>query len=257
MSVEKIEIKWAWDHPIVQEILLKYYRERLFCSQDIADKIVKQILALTSIEPPGQVLDIGCGLGYHAISFARRGFEVFAFDPGNRYIDIATKHISDACVKAEIKQMACKALKEKDQFDLAWAGWYCPGQLSPLQVTQDFSRIRQALVPGGWFVSTVAGWPKVSPSDKVRNWTEMKDCFVLTEKWSDETFYNEHSMFVYPIEGKVIRIIEVERMYGLKEIVPLLESAGFTEIETFETLSKEAPAQEGKHFVFLCRRQEA
>ncbi len=159
--------------------------------------------------------------------------------------------------KVEIMQMACDALEEKNKFDLAWAGGYCPGQLSPSQVIRDFSHIRQSLIPGGWFVATVAGWPKVSPSEKVRNWTELKDCLVLTEKWSGETFYNEHCLFVYPAKGKVIKIVEVERMYGVAEIIPILEKAGFSEIETFDTLSKKAPAQEGKHFAFVCRRPES
>lgn len=104
----------------------------------------------------------------------------------------------------------------------------------------------------------MAGKPKIAPSEKVRNWGELSDCFSLTEKWADENFFHEHCWFVYPEKNEVVKLIEVERMYGVREIVPLLEQAGFTDISTSNSLADtKAPAQEGKHFTFWCRRAKA
>lgn len=33
-------------------------------------------------------IDVGYGLGYYAIAFAQKGFQVFAFDPSDQYMDI-------------------------------------------------------------------------------------------------------------------------------------------------------------------------
>lgn len=257
LKTEIIDIDWSWDHPIIQELLLKYYRDWLFNTPEIALAMVERILSITAVQRPGRVLDIGCGTGYHAEAFAQIGFGVYAFDPGDRYLDIARRRISEKNLDVSIRQMTCSELSESETFSLAWAGWYCPGQLSPSDVARDFSRIYHALLPGGWFVSTVAGKPKIPPFGKVRNWKELSDCYALSEKWADEIFFYEDCSFVYPETNKVIKFIEVERMYGVQEICPLLEEVGFTEITTAINLKNDGPAQEGKHFAFWCRKPSA
>jgi SAM-dependent methyltransferase len=255
METHTVEIQWAWDHPIVQELLLKYYRERLFGTGENAEKSVEAILSLAGVRAPGKVLDIGCGLGHQAIAFARRGFQVLAFDPGDKYLAVARENIARAKAYVELRQMACHRLAEVERYALAWAGWYCPGQLTPAEVVQDFRRIYNALVPGGWFVSTFAGKVKVPPAPKERNWAELSDCFVLSEKWADETCAHEVCWFVYPGKDEVLKVVEVDRMYGFREIPSLLKQAGFVEIGMAESLADlTAPAREGRRFVFWCRR---
>lgn len=256
MQSQIIEIQWAWSSPVVQDILLKYYRDWLFGTPEVGERMVEHILSISGVNPPGEIIDIGCGLGYQAIAFARRGFRVFALDPGDKYLEIARENAAGADV--EIRHMTCAQLSETERFSLAWAGWYCPGQLTPSELVQDFRRIYHCLKPGGWFVSTVAGKPKIAPSGKIRNWGELSDCFALSEKWADETYFHEHCWFVYPERNEVVKLIEIERMYGVNEIVPLLEEAGFTDISTSSSLTdKRTPAQEGKHFTFWCRRANA
>lgn len=257
MESEIIEIDWSWDQSIIQDILLKYYRDWLFVTPEIANKTVERILSISKIQPPGQILDIGCGLGYHATAFAHKGFQVFAFDPGEKYLEIAQSHIEMEAVEVTLRQMKCADLDESERFDLAWAGSYCPGQLSTSGLTQDFVRIYNSLKPGGWFISNVAGKPKVASSEKVRNWGQLSDCFALSEKWADETYFYEHCWFVYPETNKVIKLVEVERMYGVEEIIPLLEKVGFTDISRTNSLNADEPAQTGKHFAFWCRKPNA
>ena len=257
MESEIIEIEWSWDQPIIQDILLKYYRDWLFVTPGIANSMVERILSISKIQPPGPILDIGCGLGYHATAFAQKGFQVFAFDPGDKYLEIAQSNIAKERQNVILRKMQCADLDESQRFVLAWAGSYCPGQLSPSDVIQDFRRIYTSLKPGGWFVSNVAGKPKIPPSEKARNWRQLSDCFSLSEKWADETYFHEHCWFVYPETNKVIKLVEVERMYGVEEIVPLLEEAGFMDISTANKLKGDEPAQEGSHFAFWCRKPNA
>lgn len=256
MNTETVELQWAWDHPLIQDILLKYYKKWLFNTPEIAGRMVDEILSIAPVEPPGRILDIGCGLGYHAVAFARRGFKVTAFDPGEKYLETAREKIADSGVEVDLRRMRCERLTEKERFSLAWAGWYCPGHLTPFQMVETFTRVHNALEPGGWFISNVAGKPKLPPSDKVREWHELPDCYALSEKWVDDTHFHEHSRFVYPGENKIIKIVESERMFGVNEILPLLKQAGFVDIETADTLAGGAPAREGHYFAFWCRRQD-
>jgi 2-polyprenyl-3-methyl-5-hydroxy-6-metoxy-1,4-benzoquinol methylase len=104
MNTEIIETEWGWDNPVIQDILLSYYRDWLFNTPDMAGKMVDRILEISGITPPGEILDIGCGLGYHSMAFAESGFHVFAFDPGEKYLEGARdnstgKKILSHCVK--------------------------------------------------------------------------------------------------------------------------------------------------------------
>ena len=257
MKSQVEEIRWSWDHPVIQDLLLKYYRDYLFSTPERADELVQKVLTISSVKPPAAILDIGCGLGYHAASFASRGFDVVAFDPGDRYIDLARRHASKLGLKVDIRQMDCGNLKEYRRFDLAWAGAYCPGQLKPSELVDDFRRIFNALIPGRWFMATVAGKARLPFSEKVRNWEEKEDCFVLEEEWTDEIFCYENSWFVYPDDRRIVKIIEVDRIYDVQKIEPLLKESGFVNIETYCDLFTRKPPSTGQHFAFRCMRPEA
>lgn len=251
------EVKWSWSHPIVQEILLKYYRDWLFNTPQTAQDMVARVLLLSGIQPPGEILDIGCGLGYHAAAFAKRGYEVSAFDPGDQYLKIAENYCEEEGVKVSFERMRCKDLNYSDRFSLAWAGWYCAGLLSSAEIVSDFNRIFKSLIPGGWFISKVAGPPKVQPSEKIRNWKQLSDCFVLSEKWVDETYRYEDCWFVYPQSKKVFKITEVEKMYPIRDYITFLREAEFIDITTADDVMGEKPAQEGDYFAFWCRKPRA
>lgn len=88
---------------------------------------------------------------------------------------------------------------------------------------RDFKRIFSALKPDRWFVSTIAGEARPPFSKKMRNWEEKEDCFVLDVEWTDENYCYENSWFVYPDENRIIKVEEVDRIYDVKNIVPLLD----------------------------------
>jgi 2-polyprenyl-3-methyl-5-hydroxy-6-metoxy-1,4-benzoquinol methylase len=109
MKNEIMKIQWSWDHPIIQDILLTYYREWLFNTPEIATNMVEKIMLLSGVQPPGQIVDIGCGLGYHAIAFAQKGFQVLAFDPGDKYLEIA----KDSATRQRISTDRSRHKKER------------------------------------------------------------------------------------------------------------------------------------------------
>jgi SAM-dependent methyltransferase len=257
VKMEIEEVEWSWTNPVIQNLLLKYYREYLFSTPAQAEQDVQQVLEMLSLRPPGVVLDVGCGLGYHAVAFAKRGFPVMAFDPGQRYVEIARQQAAAMARAIEIRQMECSSLAEAGRFDLAWAGSYCPGQLEPSDLVGDLRRIYDALIPGRWFVATVAGKSRVRFSPPARRWEEKEDCFVLEEEWTDGTNCYEHSWFVYPGKRRIVKVVEVDRIYDVVEIEPLLREVGFVEVESYADLSGKKRPSPGKHFAFRCRRPGA
>jgi len=58
-------------------------------------------------------------------------------------------------------------------------------------------------------------------------------------------------------EGQIIKVLEVDRIYGAQDIFPLLQEADFVDIETYCDFFSMAPADPGRHFAFRCRKPEA
>ncbi len=62
---------------------------------------MEQALELTQ---GASVLDLGCGLGYHAIELARRGYEVTGLDWSDQYLDVARREAEEAGVAVAFLQ---------------------------------------------------------------------------------------------------------------------------------------------------------
>lgn len=48
------------------------------------------------LDPPGRLLDVGCGTGRHLVHFARKGFEVTGVDLSTHMIEIARRKLAEA-----------------------------------------------------------------------------------------------------------------------------------------------------------------
>ena len=51
---------------------------------------VEEIIQLADLEPSARLLDLCCGVGIHALEFARRGFQVTGVDRTQVYLDEAS-----------------------------------------------------------------------------------------------------------------------------------------------------------------------
>ena len=69
--------------------------ERFFFTKMRTDTMasaeVHQIVRLLDARPGASMLDLGCGLGRHALALARRGFRVTGVDRATRYLDAARR----------------------------------------------------------------------------------------------------------------------------------------------------------------------
>ena len=80
---------------------------------------------------------------------------------------------------------------------------------------------------------------------------------VLSEKWADEKFRYEDCWFIYPQTNKVLKITEVEMMYGIDDYISFLREAEFIDIKIANDIMGDEPAQEGEYFAFWCRKPKA
>jgi SAM-dependent methyltransferase len=105
---------------------------------------------LAHVRPAGRILDAECGVGRDASAFARRGYEVVAFDASAEMVRLARTRVDN---RAAVHLMRFEDLNRRAEFDAIWT---CASLLHvPATVFSDVaSRLAAALRPdGAWYMS--------------------------------------------------------------------------------------------------------
>jgi SAM-dependent methyltransferase len=215
-----------------------YLRTLPFMSADQTLREVEFIEGSLGVKPGGQVLDIGCGYGRHAIELQQRGLDVTGLDLSLplllRAADEAQRRaMSVNFVHADMRELA---------FDKQFDGVYCMltsfgyfDEDTNLRVAEGIAR---ALKPGGRFLLDLVNRDYVVGDLPSRVWWEGNGCVVLEEV--DFNFHTSriltHRSIVFEDGRQIEQEISV-RAYSLHEIGRLLRQAGFRVIDVSGSLA--------------------
>ena len=200
-----------------------------------ADQTLREVDFIESslgISKGGEVLDIGCGYGRHAIELVQRGLAVTGLDLSLPLLIRAAdesqrRSVTVNFVHTDMREMA---------FERQFAGAYCMltsfgyfDEESNLKVAEGIAR---ALKPGGRFLLDVINRDYIVGDLPARVWWEGDGCVVLEEV---EFNFNTnriltHRSVVFEDGQQLEQEISV-RVYSLHEMGKLLRQAGFRVIE--------------------------
>ncbi len=110
--------------------------------------------------PSASFLDVGIGVGALSIALCRHfpNLRVVGLDPQEAPLAEARRRIAEAALtgRIELRQQGVEALKDREEFDLAYfAQPFIPQNL----LSQALSAIWTALRPGGWVLTATLGMP--------------------------------------------------------------------------------------------------
>jgi SAM-dependent methyltransferase len=197
-----------------------------------ANAIAKQVNfmeASLGIKRGDSVLDVGCGLGQHALEFAKRGYLVVA-------LDLALSMITRAAEEAQQRGLRINFL-HKDIRDIGFEGTFdaivCVGTtfgfFDDEQNRGVISRLAHALKPGGRLLLEVANRDFVIASQPNLVWFEGDNCVVMEE--SDFNFYSSRLTVKRTMMRDDGRQSDTEyniRLYSVHELGQMLKHAGFS-----------------------------
>lgn len=195
-------------------------------------KQVDFIEASLGVSKGGTILDVGCGLGLHAIELTRRGYLVVALDLSLAMIT----HASEAAQHQKLRLSFVHADIREMEFDGAFDAAICMG--TTFGFFDDDSnrdvlvRLYQALRPGGRMLLDVVNRDYVTRFQPNLVWFEGDSCVCMEE--SDFNYFNARlnvKRTMMSEDGHQSNAEYSLRLYSLHELGLLMQQTGFRVLE--------------------------
>jgi SAM-dependent methyltransferase len=205
-----------------------YLRTLPFMTPEQTLREVDFIEACLAVPAGGEVLDVGCGYGRHAIELVQRGLSVTGVDLSLPLLIRAADESQRRALAVNFVHSDMREMAFERQFDGAYSmltsfGYF--DEESNLKVAEGVAR---ALKPGGRFLVDVLNRDYVVADLPARVWWEGDGCVVLEEV--DFNFNTSriitHRSVVFEDGRQLEQEISV-RAYSLHELGKLLRHAGF------------------------------
>ena len=196
---------------------------------------------LLELSPPGaHLLDVPCGAGRLAVELAARGYRVTGVDREPSLIDDAQHAAAARDVSAAVR------VEPRDMRDLPWPGtfdgaycfWESFGFFDDEGNRAFLAAVAAALKPGSRFVFDTHIVETMLPRLSKRTWDRLDDDLLVLEETHYDHVDSTMTRHLTMIQGEHSARLDITtRLYTYRELVTLLESAGFTGCEGYTWMS--------------------
>ena len=233
----------AFNRDVPYDGILRFY-QRLFARAGIS---------------PQLVLDLACGTGAMSIRLAAAGYEVIAADASSQMLSIASARPVPENAIAPI--YLCQRMERLDLYGTIDAAVCCLDGVGyvtkPETLARAFSRVRLFLNPGGVFIFDVNRAYRLRHLDEqaVTRACERAFC-VYQADYSEKTKLLTYTLDLFEQEGRLYRRsteYHRERAYEAQELISMLLSAGFSEVELFGDCREAPPEPDEGRLFFLAK----
>lgn len=187
---------------------------------------------LLNLARGARVLDLGCGIGRHAVELAQRGYQVVG-------VDLSTVMLARAAEHAQQRGQIVNFIRgdmRKLSLDAVFDGIYCWsetfGYFDEPTNTAVLESIFRALRSGGTLALDVANRDFIAPRSPTMAWFEQNGCVCMDEMKFD--FFTSRMIVKRTVLFDTGRSREIEysmRLYSLHELGRMLHQTGFRVLE--------------------------
>lgn len=185
------------------------------------------------------VLDVPCGAGRLAIELAGRGCRVTGVDISPEFLDAAREAVRERNVSIEWKQAEMRDLPWRGRFDAAYCAGSSFGFLGDEGDAAFLEAVARTLKPGGRFFADFKAAESLLPGFREQYEMVVGDIEFRARNTYDPMTATMQSDYTVSRGGRVETKQAVHRIYTTREIVRMLEKAGFSNFETFGSIPEE------------------
>lgn len=177
----------------------------------------------------GYLLDLGCGIGRHAVGQAQAGHTVLGIDLSDTMLRYARQLAEHARVEVQFERRDMRDLDADGQYDGAWCMNTSFGFFSDVENLMLLRAIHRALKPGARLVIDVLNRDHALQGLPTRNWWEGDGCLIQEDiEFNAETSRVEVRRYLVFADGRE-RVYDISiRLFSAHELVQLLTLAGFS-----------------------------
>lgn len=183
--------------------------------------------------PPGAaILDVGCGLGLHAIELTRAGYNVVGLDLSLPMLSRAADEAQDQGLKINFLQTDMREMAFESMFDAVYCWGTTFGYFDDDQNRLVVERLHRALKPGGLLLLDVVNRDYVTRSVPNSAWFQGDACVVMEEM--NCNYINSRLTVKRQVmldDGRQNETVYTIRLYSLHELGQILHQRGFRVVE--------------------------
>ena len=175
-----IDPKPEWPVAFFDEDYLRIYRPQFTPERTAAE--TRFIAESVKAPAGGDVLDLACGFGRHAIGMAKLGYNVTGLDFNPRYLEIAAADADAAGVRIDWRTGDMRRLGFDRAFDAVYSYFTSFGYFDDDENEEVLAGIARALRPGGSVLLEMANRDRLLTHPQERTWSQRDDGALLMEE---------------------------------------------------------------------------
>jgi SAM-dependent methyltransferase len=215
--------KW-WEEMFSEEFL----RAIPILSPRQLEREVNFIEESLNVAHGGQMLDLACGAGQHAVELAARGYDLVGFDLSQSQLDWASGLALERNQRLQFTNGDMRELSYQESFDAIYSWNTSFGFFEEDKNLDVAQRIFRALRPGGRFLLDVINRDFVVEQQPGQTWFEGDGCVCIDDVTLDFiTSRMRVKRTLMLTNGKNRECTYSLRIYGLHELGKLLHDVGF------------------------------
>lgn len=180
------------------------------------------------VAPGGQILDLACGAGQHAVELAARGYDVVGYDLSQSQLDWASGLAIERNQRLQFTAGDMRELNYQEEFDAIYCWNTSFGFFEEDKNVDVAHRIFNALRPGGRFLLDVINRDFVVAQQPGQTWFEGDGCVCIDDVTLDYiTSRMKVKRTLMLTSGKNRECTYSVRIYGLHELGKMLHDVGF------------------------------
>jgi SAM-dependent methyltransferase len=244
-----------WPVAFFDDDYLRIYRPQFTPERTEAE--TRFIAGELALPEHGEVLDLACGYGRHAIGMARLGYRVTGLDFNPRYLEIAAADAAAAGVTVTWRTGDMRAIGDERAFDGVYSFFTSFGYFEDADNEKVLAEVARALRPGGRFLLDMANRDWILTHPQQRTWTQRDDGALLMEETSLDVADSRvisRQILTDPQGGARVTKQFSLRTYTCAELSALLRRHGFQVREVLGGAGREAYGVESRRLVIVAER---
>lgn len=199
-----------------------------------------------------KVLDVPCGAGRLALEIVAGGHEVTAVDQSAELIEAARREAVERGLDVDLRQGDMRRLPEDGTYDGAVCLWNSFGYFDDAGNLEFLKAVSSSLKPGGRLAldTPLLETMLMDAVQEPRVWERAGDLLALEERAYNHVIGRLESTWTF-IRGGRREVREMSmRLYAYRELVGMLEQAGFGEHRAYGSLEFE-PFELGAPWLYM------